>query len=154
MFIPTIDLKSIKAAIKNTEKTCGAGSDNNRQIEKASAVQLETENIKVLSKSTENTSTATNNIEIGKNVEQPCLVSNVRRTEIPKSWPKYSTVPAILETARSNGLNVFCISETPGDGNCFYWAIIEQLRDRTDLGDVSALNTAIFNRIQSDSTFF
>ena len=53
MFIPTIDLKSIKAAIQNTEKTCGAGSDNDRQTEnaKASAVQLETENIKVLTKS-------------------------------------------------------------------------------------------------------
>ena len=58
---------------------------------------------------------------------------------VPTSWPKHSTVPQILATARSFGLNVFCMSETPGDGNCFYHSIIEQICDRTDFGEVSEL---------------
>ena len=36
-------------------------------------------------------------------------------------------------------MNVFCRSETLGDGNCFYRAVVEQIRDRTDIGDVSNL---------------
>ena len=64
---------------------------------------------------------------------------------VPTVWPKHSTVPQILATARGHGLNVFCVSETPGDGNCFYRAIVEQLNDRTDLGDVSALRLQYAN---------
>lgn len=56
---------------------------------------------------------------------------------VPTSWSNHSTVPRILATARSFGLNVYCLNETPGDGNCFYHAIIEQICDRIDLGEVS-----------------
>ena len=66
----------------------------------------------------------------------------------PKVWPSYSTVPQILATACGHGLNVFCLSETPGDGNCFYHAIIEQLCDRTDLGDVSELKLQYPNHLR------
>ena len=45
----------------------------------------------------------------------------------------------VVSNARCVGLNVYMCYDTPGDGNCFYRAIIEQLRDRADLGDVSHL---------------
>ena len=61
------------------------------------------------------------------------------------SWPKHSTVPQVLATAHSFRLNVFCLSETPGDGNCFYRAIIEQIRDRSDLGDMTRLRLRFSN---------
>ena len=46
----------------------------------------------------------------------------------------------IVYNASLIGLDVFYISLTVGDGNCFYRSIVEQLRDRTDIGDLSLLS--------------
>lgn len=40
----------------------------------------------------------------------------------------------IVYNASLIGLDVFYISLTVGDGNCFYRSVVEQLRDRTDIG--------------------
>ena len=50
-----------------------------------------------------------------------------------------TTGQQIVLNARRIGLNVTSSYDTPGDGNCFYRAVIEQLKDRNDLGDVSLL---------------